>query len=79
MLLGTAGFAIPALGLSAYLHFAYASNLGDLFDDARYPMEVFRFLPIYTLSPVALDLRSAGLSAGISSVMQAICQRGEVC
>lgn len=49
MLLGTAGFAIPALGLSAYLHFAYASNLGDLFNDARYPMEVFRFLPIYTL------------------------------
>lgn len=49
MPLGTAGFAVPALGLSAYLHFAYAANLGGLFDDARYPMEVFRFLPIYTL------------------------------
>lgn len=46
--LGTLGFAIPALGLSAYLHYAYAVNLGDMFGDAPYPGRVFRFLPIYT-------------------------------
>lgn len=47
--LGTLGFAIPTLGLSAYLHYAYAVNLGDMFGDAPYPGRVFRFLPIYTL------------------------------
>lgn len=47
--LGTLGFAIPTLGLSAYLHYAYAVNLGDMFGDAPYPARVFRFLPIYTL------------------------------
>lgn len=49
MPLGTLGFAIPALGLSLYLHFAYSVNLGDMFSDARYPEQVFRFLPLYTL------------------------------
>ncbi len=49
MPLGTLGFAIPALGLSAYLHFAFAVNLGDMFSDARFPAGVFRFLPMYTL------------------------------
>jgi len=47
--LGTIGYAIPALGLSAYLHYAYAVNLGDMFGDAVYPGRVFRYLPIYTL------------------------------
>jgi hypothetical protein len=47
--LGTLGFAIPALGLSVYLHYAYAVNLNDLFSDAQYPDRVFRFLPAYTL------------------------------
>ena len=47
--LGTLGFAIPALGLSAYLHYAYAVNLNDMFSDAEYPDRVFRFLPAYTL------------------------------
>ena len=28
---GVAGFAIPALGLSVYLHYAYAVNLNDMF------------------------------------------------
>lgn len=46
--LGTLGFAIPTLGLSAYLHYAYAVNLGDMFGGAPYPGRVFRFLPIYT-------------------------------
>ena len=49
MPLGTLGFAVPALGLSAYLHYAYAVNLGDMFGDAPYPTRVFRYLPIYTL------------------------------
>ena len=47
--LGTIGFAIPALGLSLYLHYAYAVNLNDMFGDAQYPGQVFRFLPLYTL------------------------------
>jgi hypothetical protein len=49
MPLGTLGFAVPALGLSAYLHYAYAVNLNDMFGDALYPDRVFRFLPAYTL------------------------------
>lgn len=46
--LGTAGFAIPALGLSAYLHYAYAVNLNGMFSDATGPGQLFRFLPVYT-------------------------------
>ena len=46
---GTLGFAIPALGLSVYLHYAFAVNLNDMFGDAQYPDRVFRFLPAYTL------------------------------
>lgn len=49
MPLGTLGFAIPALGLSLYLHYAYAVNLNDMFADAQYPGRIFRFLPLYTL------------------------------
>lgn len=49
MPLGTLGFAIPALGLSSYLHYAYSINLNDLFADADYPERVFRYLPFYTL------------------------------
>ena len=49
MPLGTLGFAIPVLGLSAYLHYAYAINLNDMFADAQDPDRVFRFLPLYTI------------------------------
>lgn len=49
MPLGTLGFAIPALGLAAYLHYAYAINLNDMFGGAESPDRVFRFLPAYTL------------------------------
>jgi len=49
MPLATLGFAIPALGLSLYLHFAYAVNLNGMFTDAAFPDRVFRYLPIYTL------------------------------
>ena len=47
--LGTAGFAIPALGLSLYLHYAYSVNLNGMFTNAEQPAQVFRFLPAYTL------------------------------
>ncbi len=47
--LGTVGFAIPALGLSLYLHYGYAVDLEGVFDDAIYPQELFRFLPAYTM------------------------------
>lgn len=49
MPLGTLGFAIPALGLTSYLHYAYSINLNDMFTDAQFPDRVFRFLPAYTL------------------------------
>jgi len=48
--LGTLGFAIPALGLSLYLHYAFNVNLNGMFTDAMYPDRVFRYLPIYTLA-----------------------------
>ena len=49
MPLGTIGYAIPALGLSLYLHYAYSVNLNDMFGDSLYPGRVFRYLPIYTM------------------------------
>ncbi len=48
LLLAAAGFAIPAVGLSVYLHYAYSVNLNELFAGSSQPGEVFRFLPIYT-------------------------------
>ena len=47
--LGTAGFALPAVGLTLYLHYAYAVNLQDMFGDPADPGELFRFLPWYTM------------------------------
>ncbi len=52
--LGTTGFAIPALGLSLYLHDGYAVDLDGIFADAIYPQELFRFLPAYTMVAGAL-------------------------
>jgi hypothetical protein len=49
MPLGTLGFAIPALGLATYLHYAYSVNLNDMFADADDPQRVFHYLPVYTL------------------------------
>lgn len=48
MPLGTLGFAIPTLGLTAYLHYAYSVNLNEMFSDASFPDRVFRYLPLYT-------------------------------
>jgi hypothetical protein len=47
--LGIIGYAIPALGLALYLHYAYSINLNDMFTDAAYPDRVFRYLPVYTI------------------------------
>jgi hypothetical protein len=47
--LGVLGFAVPALGLSIYLHYAYSVNLNELFSGATNPQQLFRFLPFYTL------------------------------
>jgi hypothetical protein len=46
--LGVIGYAIPALGLAIYLHYAYSINLNDLFTDAAHPERIFQYLPIYT-------------------------------
>ncbi len=46
--LGLIGYAIPALGLSMYLHYAYSVNLNEMFTDAAFPDRVFRYLPYYT-------------------------------
>ena len=47
--LGTLGFAVPALGLSLYLHYGYAVDLDGMYSESVYPREVFRYLPIYTM------------------------------
>jgi hypothetical protein len=46
--LAIAGFGIPSVGLSIYLHYAYAVNLDDMFSDTANAIEVFRYLPMYT-------------------------------
>ena len=46
--LGTLGFAIPALGLSLYLHYGYAVDLHGMYSESIYPRELFRYLPLYT-------------------------------
>ena len=46
--LGTIGFAIPALGLSLYLHYGYTIDLYGMYSQAVYPEALFRFLPLYT-------------------------------
>lgn len=48
-LLGTAGFAIPAIGLSIYLHYGYATDMNGMYSEAVFPAELFRFLPLYTM------------------------------
>lgn len=47
--LGVAGFAIPAVGLTLYLHYAYAIDLDGMFGDTPNPEGVFEYLPLYTV------------------------------
>jgi hypothetical protein len=48
-LLGTIGFAIPAIGLSVYLHYGYEIDLNGMYSESVYPNELFRYLPVYTI------------------------------
>ena len=43
------GFAIPAIGLSIYLHYGYSIDLHGMFSESVYPEELFRYLPVYTM------------------------------
>ncbi len=54
--LGTLGFAIPALGLSLYLHYGYSVDLDGMFSGAEHPLALFRFLPVYTVVAGAIGL-----------------------
>lgn len=47
--LATLGFAIPAIGLSLYLHAGMLLDLGGMATRSRTPELLFRFLPWYTL------------------------------
>jgi hypothetical protein len=47
--LGTLGFALPAIGLSLYLHYAYAVDRDGMVSEAIDPVALFRYLPIYTM------------------------------
>jgi hypothetical protein len=47
--LGTLGFALPAIGLSVYLHYAYAVDRDGMASEAIDPEALFRYLPIYTV------------------------------
>jgi hypothetical protein len=46
--LGIIGFALPALGLSVYLHYGYSVDLDGMVSGSVFPQEVFRYLPVYT-------------------------------
>jgi len=46
--LGTLGFALPALGLSIYLHHGYSIDLHGMYSESVYPRELFRYLPFFT-------------------------------
>jgi len=47
--LGTLGFALPAIGLSLYLHYAYAVDRDGMASEAIDPAALFRYLPVYTM------------------------------
>lgn len=46
--LGTLGFALPALGLSMYLHYGYLVDWNGMVSESVFPQELFRYLPLYT-------------------------------
>jgi hypothetical protein len=46
--LGTLGFALPAVGLSLYLHYGYSIDLHGMYSESVYPRELFRYLPYFT-------------------------------
>lgn len=46
--LGWAGFLVPALGLSGYLHLAFLNDWSGIASEAVTPALLFRFLPWYS-------------------------------
>jgi hypothetical protein len=52
--LGTLGFALPALGLSLYLHYGYSVDLNGMVSESVFPRELFRYLPAYTTGAGAI-------------------------
>ena len=46
--LGTIGFALPAIGLSLYLHHGFSIDMDGMVSQSEYPLELFHYLPIYT-------------------------------
>ncbi len=62
-LLGILGFAIPALGLSLYLHLGLMLDWGGMASRARTPELLFRFLPWYTTGAGAIGF-AIGLIIG---------------
>lgn len=63
--LGLIGFAIPALGLSLYLHYAYSVNLNEMFSDAEFPIAFFATCRTTQALRVGLDSRSGGSLAAM--------------
>lgn len=47
--LATLGYALPAVGLSLYLHYGYSVDRDGMASEAVDPLALFRFLPIYTM------------------------------
>jgi hypothetical protein len=48
-LLATLGYAIPAVGLSLYLHYGWSVDRDTMASDATDPFALFRYLPLYTM------------------------------
>lgn len=47
--LATLGYAIPAIGLSVYLHYGYLVDRDGIVSAAQHPDMLFAFLPLYTI------------------------------
>lgn len=47
--LGTLGFALPAVGVSLYLHYGYATDRDGMVSEAITPTDLFLYLPLYAL------------------------------
>ncbi len=63
-LLGILGFAIPALGLSLYLHLGLMLEWDGMASRARTPQLLFRFLPYYTSGAGAIGFAIGWIIGG---------------
>ncbi len=52
--LGIMGFALPALGLSMYLHYGYAVDLDGMVSGSVFPQQLFLYLPLFTSTAGAI-------------------------